>query len=257
MSELVRHASVAISAPALAHQWARQEQAPSGAAVTVDTEIAGRLRGGAEWVSDDAVAVTVIARPDDLSPSATDLAWLATGLAGREAAAALSRVLSGGAEPSGISGPSGGVPEPVCRWPDAVVGPDLPRMVAAVDASLGPGRVEYVVATVRLAPVSTMTTANVDLDRHAVGLTVIESLRRWLETLNRPEQLLAEYRRHCATLSELVAVTLLPRGTLKGRAAGISDSGGLVVESSTGLRQVVAVGEVGEVSRLEERTAGD
>ncbi len=224
MSE-VRSVPAAVSAEALAHQWARQEGGPHGASCVVDSEVAARLRNGLEWRPREAVAVATIARPAGLEPVRAELGWLAVSLAGAEAMAALSGELRW------------------CLWPDRVVGevgPDPSVSVTAASA-LGPGTVTYVVMVVR-----------VDLEPHpawaraAVADAAVTSLRAAADMLHTPDELVASYRERCRTLGATVKVRVA-RGTHRGRAVAIDERGRLVLESPTGMREAIAVGEVGAI----------
>ncbi|MGI9597274.1 MAG: hypothetical protein ACR2QK_14015, partial [Acidimicrobiales bacterium] len=102
MTAPIRRVDVAISVEALLQQWARQDAGPSGAAVVVEREIAARSRGGVEWQVTPSVAVGVLARPTSLDPAGAGIAWLAAGLAARDA-------LADGPEPGAGA---------TCAWPD-------------------------------------------------------------------------------------------------------------------------------------------
>jgi len=53
--------TVVLSVEAVLQQWARQSDAPDGAAVIAETEIAARRRGSAEWRVDHSIAMSVLA----------------------------------------------------------------------------------------------------------------------------------------------------------------------------------------------------
>lgn len=221
---LVRRVEVGISVEALVQQWARQEGGPAGAAVVVATEVAGRRRNGVEWRATDALAVGVLARPVNLEPDRVELGWLAASLA---AAVAADRLW-------------GGVH--TCRWPDGVelgtdgpTGVDRPEIVAGSTAALGPGRVDHVVLVARIAPVGSVDR------RRDIEAALVDGLRSATAALDRPDELLNEYRRRCQTLGRVVSGRLLPTGSARGRAVAIDEGGALVLESDTGFRQRVTV----------------
>lgn len=230
MNPPTRRAAVALSVEALLQQWARQSAAPAGAAVVADTEIAARGRGGVEWRTSNAVAVSVLARPGDLDPGAADVSWAAASLA---AAQALENCRDG---------------RRFCLWPDLIEGEPSDDLEAAVGAActLGPGTVEFAVLTVRAGPVT------VPEERSRMTDALLMHLRSLAAGIDDPASILDEYRRRCATLGQAVEVALLPHGTMRGLAEDIDDAGRLVLESPTGLREQVAVGALNKVTLLQE-----
>lgn len=227
---------MALSVEARMHQRARQEAAPAGSAVVVDTEISARLRGGVEWDKTDAVAVAALGRPDALDFRDADVAWLAAGLAASEA---LSEFTGGGY---------------VCDWPDALrpaaagpgPGPGPARVATAAATQLGPGRVDYAVVVIRVAPAGALGS------RDGLIESLVRHAREGARLLDDPAELLRRYRHCCATLGRRVAVSLAPTGSTRGLATDITTDGGLVVRSATGLAETVAVGALRTISLLED-----
>lgn len=228
MTPPTRTAAVALSVDARLHQWARQEAAPAGAAVVADTEIAARRRGGIEWRTPDAVAVSVLARPETLDPSTVDVGWAAASLA---AARALDACRDGRRS---------------CLWPDLIAcEPDDDLEVAISSAfTLGPGRVELAALTVRVGPIA----APQERTRITDGLLM--HLRELAAGLDDPSTVLHAYRDRCSTLGRAVELRMLPHGSMRGVAADIDDVGQLVLASPTGLRERIAVASVNEVRLL-------
>ncbi len=221
MSAPRRDADVAVSAPALAHQWARQEGAPHGSAVVAHREVAGRLRGGIEWIEPVALAVSVVARPAELPPSMSDVTWLAAGLAAAD--------LEWDQRP----GP---------WWPDCVQPPtdgssDGPKVAVTAESVLEPGRVGYALLTVRLAG----TALDDPSERKRLSEAAVTTLRSWADLLDRPHEIVAAYRPECATLGQVVRVTLSPHGSTRGTAVDITDEAALLLRSPTGLEESVPV----------------
>ena len=219
---------MALSVEALLHQWARQSAAPAGAAVVADTEIAARRRGGIEWRTPDAVAVSVLARPEALDPSAVDVGWAAASLA---AARALDACRDGHRS---------------CRWPDLVVcepGDDL-EVAVSFACTLGPGRVESAALTVRIGPVVPPQ------ERSRLCDALLMHLRDLASGLDDPASILASYRDRCSTLGQAVELRLLPHGAMRGLATDIDDTGQLVLASPTGLRERIAVASLNNVRLL-------
>ena len=225
-----RTAAVALSSEALLHQWARQSAAPAGAAVVAETEIAARCRGGIEWRTPDAVAVSVLARPGNLDPAATDVSWAAASLA---AARALEDCRSGRRS---------------CLWPDLIRCEPNDDVDVAVGAActLGPGRVEFAVLTARAGPVVSPQERS-----HMVDALLLH-LRRLATDLDDPGGILDEYRGRCSTIGQTVEVQMLPHGTIRGSAEDIDNAGRLVLVSPTGLRERIAVATLNKVTLLQE-----
>ena len=219
---------MALSVEALLHQWARQSAAPAGAAVVADTEIAARRRGGMEWRTPDAVAVSVLARPEALDPSAVDVGWAAAGLA---AARALDGCLGG---------------ERSCLWPDLIECEPEDDLDVAVNAActLGPGRVELAVLTVRVGPVVPSE------ERSRITDGLLAHLRDLASGLDDPAVILEAYRGRCSTLGQAVELRMLPHGSVRGLASDIDDAGRLVLASPTGLQEPIAVASINEVRLL-------
>lgn len=229
MTVETRHADVAVSIEALLHQWARSERAPAGSGFVVKAEIAARRRGGVEWPTTNSLAVGVVVRPTDLDPRSEDLVWLAANLA---AVRALDRLT--GAQHSSI-------------WPDEIL---LPRnegglTVATTAATqLGPGRVEYGLMTVRIADPSALGADD------EIAAAVIDELRGAAPLLDDPAALITIYRDRCATIGSQVKAKLLPSGTSQGTAETVTDVGALVIVTSTGLRETLAIASTRSVTRL-------
>lgn len=222
----IRRARVAVSVDALVQQWARQEDAPAGAAVIASSEIAGRLRGGVEWRQAGAVAVGVLARPSALDPSEVELGWLVAGLG---AAAALDQSDGG---------------RHVCEWPDrverAAAGGGGGAVVSSV-GQLGPGRVDHIVLIARVAgPVD-----------DAVGDALVAGLRVAAGLLDEPAALVEQYRHRCSTLGRRVSMTLLPWGSTRGVARDVTRTGALLLESPTGLVDPIRVAALGRLEHLD------
>jgi len=224
MSDIIRRLAIGISTEALCEAWARQEHAPAGSVQILGREIAGRVRNGHPWTVLPALAASVVTRPN-LDPTQAEIAWMAASLAASDALGDL-----------GIDGTR-------CLWPDVVVGADseeIPLAVVTAKSHLGPGVVEFCVLTVRF-----------DLSRVAVCLGrdaateleewVARRLRQQASLLDDPQEVCARYTARCSTLGRAWHVNLLPKGYTRGVATTIDDRGSLIIESGTGMREVVIV----------------
>ena len=229
-----RHAGFAVSVDALLQQWARREDAPSGSAYVVSTEISGRLRGGVEWRHENSISVGVLARPRALEPSEIELGWLAASLG---AASALSQVTGVRYE---------------CGWPDRIdpstgagTGPSAFEVAVSSVGHLGPGRIDHIVMIVRIAAPA-QTGPLTEIAPH-----VVEQVRIAGRLLDEPGQLLDRYRETCSTLGRRVSLTLLPHGSVRGRARDVDHAGSLMLESPTGLVESVAVAMLGRLDVID------
>jgi len=264
MKPPTRSVPVALSAEALLHQWARQSEAPAGAAVVAASEIAARRRGGVEWRTPDAVAVSVLARPDSLDPEAMDVGWAAVSLAAAEALEAGEKpdtTTCSTADPDtrthqtrdarthqtrGDSLEACEKPGAwMCLWPDQVLRepPDVREVAVGFACTLGPGRVELAVLTVRVGPLVSAA------ERETVTSMLLQHLRKQASGIDDPASLLDAYRKRCATLGQPVELRMLPHGTMRGLAEDIDHAGRLVLASPTGLTERIMVASLNE-SRL-------
>ena len=228
MTLMTRAVAVALSAEALLQQWARQDAAPSGAAVVADAEIAARRRGGVEWRSPHAVAVSVLARPASLAAPSADVSWAAASLA---AAEALDDCLGGRRS---------------CLWPDLVLGepPDDVDVAITAACALGPGRVEQAVLTVRVGSVDALP------QRAEFTEALLRRLRTHASSLDHASAVVDAYRARCVTLGQAVELRLLPHRTIRGQVTDIDETGQLVLCSPTGLQEHIAVAAVSTVTLL-------
>ena len=257
------------------HQWARQESASAGSALVVGTEISARLRGGVIWRNPEPLAAAVLARPAGLDPSGADLAWLAASLGaawaldaagghgheldadgayGPDTARALDAAAGRGDEldADGAYGPdtaraldAGGGRGHLCEWPDTVLAPGGAEVVVNAVCVLGPGRVDYAILTARLGPAAAF-----DPPVGTDGL--IGELRAAARLLDEPDELVAAYRRRCATVGCTAAVALLPHGAARGKVRGIGADGRLEIESPTGLVERITVSSFSSLRKLDD-----
>ena len=218
----VRRYPVGMSLEALAGAWARTEDAPAGSCVVLDTEIAGRLRGGVPWKHGGGLMMAVIQRPQ-ISPLQEPLLWLAATLG---AARAISSVL----------GTSTAV-----AWPSTVLLPSGEdgafRVVCSTNVvvQLGPGRVEHAVFAVRVA----LEVADLDGERLLVELRKeLISTAQLLDT--DPLALIDEFASMNPMMDQLVKASLLPRGEARGKMVAIDKEGMLMLESATGMLERIA-----------------
>ena len=218
-----RHFEVAVSAGTMAGAWARQENAPAGAAVTVGREVSPLGRLGQVWHGqpESTLSLAVVLRPS-LSPEEADVAWLVAGLGAM-----------GGAETTTGR-------ELSVWWPDAVVDADDDVVATTkVEVQLGPGEVRAAVASLRI-----------DLTR--LGLTaerrddLLEAVLRAVDDASAtlaegPEALAVAYERRCRLMGRRLKLRLLPKGETRGVARGVDRSGRLELASATGMVERITV----------------
>lgn len=217
-----RHFAVAISAGAMAGAWARQENAPARAAVTVEREVSPLGRLGQHWHGspESTLSLAVVLRPS-LPPEEADVAWLVAGLGAIGAEAMSGRELS-------------------AWWPDAVVdaGDEVVATTKA-EVQLGPGEVRSAVVSLRL-----------DLER--LGLMVeqrddlLEAVLRAVDEATAalaegPQAVAAAYERRCRLIGRRLKVRLMPKGETRGVARGVDRSGRLQLASATGMVERITV----------------
>jgi biotin-(acetyl-CoA carboxylase) ligase len=218
-----RHFAVAVSAGVMAGAWARQEDGPPGATVTVEREVSPLGRLGQHWhgQAESTLSVAMVLRPS-LSPEEADVTWLVAALGAIGGAEAMTgRELS-------------------AWWPDSVIDAEE-RVVAATKAEvqLGPGQVRSAVVSLRL-----------DLER--LGLVaeqrddlleaVVGAIDRASATLGEgPEAAAAAYEARCRLLGRRLKVRLLPKGETRGVARAVDRAGRLELASATGMVERISV----------------
>jgi BirA family biotin operon repressor/biotin-[acetyl-CoA-carboxylase] ligase len=208
--------------------------------LVTEHQTAGKGRLDRTWETPDRAALTfsVLLRPR-LDPA--DWPWLPllTGVAVVEALAE-----------HGVTA--------ALKWPNDVLLPgDGDRKVAGllaerVDTPDGPAAVLgvglNVTTTAEELPVATATSLAVaghDVDRTGLLVSLLDRLRERYAGLaaGGRARLARDYAAVCTTIGRPVAVQQPGGGTLRGRAVGLDDHGGLVVEGGEG-RTVVSAGDV-------------
>ena len=210
--EATRHMAVGLSVESAAGAWARREEAPHGAMVTLDAEVAGRRRGGVP--APPGPAIGVIVRPS-LTVDNADRLWL-VGLV-----AAHRTIRSPGSLRVG--------------WPDSLHVDATPIAFINVTAQLGPGRVEMAILSVRA--VDALWMPKPDEFRVAVLLALAQAESGFSD-------LAADYAAVSSIHGQRVRVVLLPRGETRGTVAGVEADGRLRLETPTGMVESIAASSV-------------
>jgi len=218
-----------------------RDQARQGAAeglvVAADHQTAGRGRLDRRWESPPGanLLASVLLRPEC---DATDV-HLCTGAVALAAADACREV-------AGV--------EPVLKWPNDLLVGGLKLAGVLAEAEFSGGTLVAVVVGIGInvawpGPDGAGGTCLDDVGAAAQPLDRTVLLERWLGALRARRGLLEdasgrraladEVRRRCATLGQVVRVTL-PGEEITGLAAAIDDAGQLVVETAAGPRRVTA-----------------
>ena len=135
------------------------------------------------------------------------------------------------------------------KWPNDVLVDSDGKKVAgvlcrAVDTAVIIGIGINVTMTIEQLPTDQATSlslAGVTIDAHALVDPLLSGLRTRIDLLleGHASQVLAEYRRSCATLGALVRVELAT-GTLLGRAVDVDDDGCLLVDDGERVHTITA-----------------
>lgn len=221
--------------------------APEGVVIVADSQTAGRGRLGRRWYDRPGASLlcSILFRRD-FEPEHLHLASTVVALAALDAARAVGAALS-------------------CKWPNDLVGPRGEK-AAGILAEATPDAALVVGIGLNCAPVVTPdeaadtlsppATSLADLagrpvERENVLASLLEGVASRWERLASPGrvpssvgalELMAEYRRACATIGATVRVDL-GRRRIVGVADDVADDGRLVV-SADGERVVVSAGDV-------------
>lgn len=217
-----QRAELGLSVEAVAEHAARRDGVPSGTTYALSREVAGRTRGGEAWAAQRSAAVAVIVRPL-WAPEEADITWVLAAVAGTRALSSI------------------GISNSECQWPDVLTIKDHVVGRSYAKAFLGPGVIDFAVLSVRF-----------DLDavekQSDVGLMELEQSA--VNELNRAARLAEdcavseirhEYIGLCSTFGQTLEIDLKPKGYVRGTVVDLAPSGGIVVESSTAMREVVSV----------------
>ncbi len=219
---------------------------PHFSALIADHQTAGRGRAGREWATPQGAALTVsfVLRPTDVAPAAYGLAPLVVGLAVVRAL----RDVGAGAFlkwPNDVVVEAGAKDIPGWgRWRKAVgilceVVPSQQAIVAGIGINVSQSPAELPVPHAA----SLASLGATDLDRvrlmRSLSAHLRDAVSAW-EAGSEHYSIKPAIEEVCATIGWDVAVDV-PGGTpVTGRAVGLADGGALLVETSTGVREVLA-----------------
>lgn len=239
---------------------AARDDAPEGLVVVADEQTAGRGRLGRRWLAPagSALLCSLLFRPS-LFASELHLLTMTVALAARDACRRCTGI------------------EPQLKWPndlevgDRKLGGILSETVPVPARPGGPARAMVVgvginvswpvdasaadplddeVAAVEASATSLLREGAAAVDRDELLDLLLRSVEVRYARLGRPggrDSLLVEYRSACATVGRTVRVDLA-RGSLSGRAVGVSGTGRLQVDDGTGIREI----EAGDVVHLRD-----
>ena len=223
-----RDYEVGISVEALAGAWARQEDAPHGAVVTVAHEISARLRGGSPWVCnpDSSMSFGVVIRPT-LTTDRGDLLWCAA-VAGAD---------------DGLE-TVGGLVSP--GWPDEL----YPAGAVNVTSQLGPTGLVMAIVAVR---VDALLAGVHPMSKDDALAAMVDGVLRSVDQLeNDASTVLHRWAERSRLVGRWVRVTRLPRGETRGRVVGLDAQGALVIASPTDMLEHISVTTTNRVHLLDE-----
>jgi BirA family biotin operon repressor/biotin-[acetyl-CoA-carboxylase] ligase len=229
---MVRTYPAVLSTEADAQAWARAG-GPDGGVVVADYQASPRGRSGLEWRvrPGEDLAFSVVLRPE---LSADDEGWVYTVVT-----SALADVLGGDAAVHWPDEIHGEVPGEV---PGEVRGTHGRLAATGVYADLGPGRVDWAVASILLPDVADLAAARgTPPERGRLLAGVLAAVEARLA--QDREAVLADYRPRCATFGRDVRARLIPLGpagpAILGLAVDAGTDGSLVLETRSGRRVAV------------------
>ena len=229
---------------------AAAEGAPDRAVLVAERQETGRGRLGREWVTlpGAAIAVSVLLRPEGVSPDRFGWLPLLAGLAVHDAVS---------------DAVAAHLPAPTClKWPndllfgaeqrkaagilaEATTGPDGTAVVLGIGLNVGGSRDELPPGATSLAAES-----GVVLDRNALLVAVLTGLATreaaWRAGGGDPDvdRLRADYRAVCGSLGAEVRVELPGGMTVTGMAEDVDGDGRLLLLGADGQRRAIAAGDV-------------
>jgi BirA family biotin operon repressor/biotin-[acetyl-CoA-carboxylase] ligase len=204
------------------------EGAPAWTLVAAGHQTAGRGRRGREWRdrSGSALMFSLVLRPS-LEPEGVGLISLAAGAAMAEAASDLSGL------------------EIRCKWPNDLMAVESKVGGILGEAEITDGRIGHVVLGIGVnlgAPEEVAGAGGIgDVDAEALLTGFLQRFRPMIE--GPREKILNRWRAVSATLGRRVEATTVGGDTARGVAAGLDETGGLLVETGEGSIRV-AFGEI-------------
>lgn len=239
----LRSYQIAVTTESLALAWARKEDAPEGAVVIAEQELAPRQRKGPPWVafSSRGLYFSIVLRPA-LPPEGQGLLWLLASLG----------VAEGLEEGLGLT--------TVLKWPDDIMVGDRKIAGVKVEAQLGPAEIESAIVTVRVnlgvsaedlpselqgVATSSLIEGRADATREGVLDAILGAIERCYD-LEVP-LLLDRYKGRCETVGRDVRALILPRGEVRGQVLDINEFGSLVIAAPEGPAAV----PIGVLKKLE------
>lgn len=215
----VEHYPVSVSVSSVAQSWLRQRDAPHGALVVADTEIAPRGRLGQNWKTVDGISAAVVVRPR-LGAAAEDLLWLAA------LVAACDSYRAGGDEVN-------------AWWPDVLMLGDRQVGLVTVDTQLGPGVVVASVIAFQLDLPTLVPSEHDRVDHLAALMAALEGV--FAEPL---EEVTGRFESVNGFQELRVVVKLKPLGSITGVSAGIDPLGRLLIKARNQRLEAVTVDQI-------------
>jgi BirA family transcriptional regulator, biotin operon repressor / biotin---[acetyl-CoA-carboxylase] ligase len=234
---------------------AAAQGAPDRSVLVAEFQEAGRGRLGRDWVTlpGAGIAVSVLLRPDPVSPDRFGWLPLLAGLAVHDAVSALLPVVA------------------CLKWPNDLLVGEEQRKAGGIlaEATTGPNGTAVVLGiglNVSGAPddlpagaTSLAAESGVELDRTALLVAVLTRLGEreaaWRAAAGDPDvdRLRADYRAVCGSLGAEVRVELPGGMTVTGMAEDVDRDGQLLLLAADGHRRAIAAGDVVHVRPVDRR----
>ena len=233
--------------------------APDRAVLLAERQDAGRGRLGREWVTrGDAIAVSVLLRPDGVAPERFGWLPLLAGLAVHDAVAPLLTVTA------------------CLKWPnDLLVGPEQRKAAGILaEATTGPDGTAVVLGIgINVGgadgpdpddlPSGATTLAAAEgagIDRQQLLVALLTRLAereaQWRAARGDPGGARAAYREVCGSLGAEVRVELPGGMAVTGMAEDVDADGRLLLLGADGHRRAIAAGDVVHVRPVDRHAAG-
>jgi BirA family biotin operon repressor/biotin-[acetyl-CoA-carboxylase] ligase len=229
--------------------------APDRSVLVAEFQEAGRGRLGRDWVTlpGAGIAVSVLLRPDPVSPDRFGWLPLLAGLAVHDAVSALLPVVA------------------CLKWPNDLLVGEEQRKAGGIlaEATTGPNGTAVVLGiglNVSGAPddlpagaTSLAAESGVELDRTALLVAVLTRLGEreaaWRAAAGDPDvdRVRADYRAVCGSLGAEVRVELPGGMTVTGMAEDVDRDGQLLLLAADGHRRAIAAGDVVHVRPVDRR----
>jgi BirA family biotin operon repressor/biotin-[acetyl-CoA-carboxylase] ligase len=235
--------------------------APDRAVLLAERQDAGRGRLGREWVTrGDAIAVSVLLRPDGVAPERFGWLPLLAGLAVHDAVAPLLTVTACLKWPNDLLvGPEQRKAAGILA--EATTGPDGTAVVLGIGINVGGDGADGPDPDDLPAGATTLAAAEgAGIDRQQLLVALLTRLAereaQWRAARGDPGGARAAYREVCGSLGAEVRVELPGGMAVTGMAEDVDADGRLLLLGADGHRRAIAAGDVVHVRPVDRHAAG-